>query len=140
MKKYLMMSLLAWPSISQTQAALIASYSFDAQNGDDSSGNGNHADTSVGGISYAAGGFQGTGYALQNAGDGYLQAATSTSLESTADNLTVSFWIKSTVADYGTNNWQRFIRKGEGVNGSWIINRNSNTDGVLSRTDTAPDG
>ncbi len=124
---------------------VVALYTFDGANlGEDTSGNSNNGTVGSGitasvdtpdalsGSSFAGSGASGA--------NGYIQVASSASLEASDDELTVAFWLK---ADAGDNaDWFRLMLKGSENTGveSWIINRNSSANDILFRTDTVGTG
>jgi len=118
------------------QAGLIGYYSFDAANGADDSGTGNNA-TVGSSIAYPADVPFGTGRSGQNFGGGsanVMTVPTSSTLQGIKDELTVSFWMKTTPG----NNWVRIFQHGPEADGSstWLIDRNSNTTTTNMRVDT----
>ena len=135
MKSLLLAGLLAFGA--PVHAAVVAIYSFDAQNGTDSAG-GNTA-TGNAGVGYSTNTPFGSGYAFSVANGAKLTAAQAvgSTFESITNNLTVSFWIKT-----GTNNdaWHRVVRKGAGGPNSWIIGRYNTTADTNIRVDTAASG
>lgn len=132
MKLALMAGLLALAS--PVHAAVVALYSFDAQNGNDSAGNNNA--TASGGVSYSTNTPFGSGHAFSVSNAAKLTAThgTGSTFGAISDNLSVSFWIKAGTT--GNADWNRIIRKGAGGANSWIIGRYSNTADTNIRVDT----
>ncbi|TLD72494.1 PEP-CTERM sorting domain-containing protein [Phragmitibacter flavus] len=119
-------------------ASVIAIYSFDAQNGNDASGNNNHA---TGSVTYSTSTPFGDGYAY-SVNNNKLTAPHTTSSGSTtgfsdiSNNLSVSFWINTGTT--GNADWFRIARKGAGgtTSNHWIINRNAGTADTNIRIDS----
>lgn len=125
------------------QAGLIGYYSFDAANGADGSGTGNHA-TVGGSIQFLADVPFGMGQSARNftggGGGNVMTVPTSSSLQGIKDELTVSFWMKSNLADNA--NWVRIFQHGSEANGTqtWLIDRNSSNNYTNMRVDTIGTG
>ena len=95
------------------------------------------------GVSFTTDTPTGGGYsAIVGAGGGNTRIITvpnSSSLESITNQLTVSFWIKGTLANNG--NWQRIIQHGTEAQGtalSSLVDDLNNTNQVNVRVDTGP--
>jgi hypothetical protein len=129
--------------VGSLQGSLISIYNFDAQNGNDSSGNNNHA---TGTVTYSTNTpfGAGSGYAFSVSGSSKLTAVHTTSTGSTTgfnditSNLSISFWINS--PSTGSDQWFRVMRKGAGAenSGHWIIGRYMTSSDLNIRVDTGP--
>lgn len=130
-------------------AALVAYYNFNEGSGtavNDSSGNANH------GALGASAGFSsdspfigGTSMdsTLNTLASGTAIVPNSSTLQGITDNLTISMWVKAAAGDQP--NWVRMLRKGNesnpiNDNSTWMLNRLSNTNRVVTRLDTSGTG
>lgn len=133
----------------EADAALVAYYNFNEGSGttiNDSSGNANH------GTLGAAAGFStnspfagGTSFDSTAGGTaaGTAVVPNSSSLQGISDNLTISLWMKADASDQ--INWVRMLRKGNesnpvNDNSTWMLNRLSDTNRVVTRIDTSGPG
>lgn len=123
-------------------AGLVAHYTFDADDANDSSGNGNNG--AVGGsVAFSTDTPLGSGKAMQTTdrGSAYVVTVpTSTSLQAISHQLTFSFWMKAGTA--GQQNWFRiFQHANEGsTTQGWLIDRYSNSNETNIRVDTTGAG
>lgn len=123
-------------------AALIAHYSFDADNAADLSGNANTGTVGAS-VAFSTDTPLGSGKAMETTATGsayVVTVPTSTSLESIDHQLTFSFWMKAGTA--GQNNWFRVFQHANEGNGTqgWLINRYSSSTETNIRVDTTGAG
>jgi hypothetical protein len=130
-------------------AALVAYYNFNEGSGtavNDSSGNANNGTLGVGaGFSSDSPFSGGTSFnsTLGTAANGTAIIPNSPSLQGITHNLSISLWMKADPT--GQPNWVRILRKGNesnpvNDNSTWMLNRLSNTNRVVTRIDTSGTG
>jgi hypothetical protein len=123
-----------------SSAALIGYYPFEG-NGNDLSGNGNTASIGSGNTFETDTPF-GIGTAVRSNAtnsQNLVQVATSPTLESISDKLTLSFWANIDKAE-STDDWFRLFQHGteQGGDRSWLVTRNNLDEDLLIRIDTDP--
>lgn len=117
-----------------TYAAVVAIYSFDNQNGNDSAGNNNATPDAT--VAYSTSTPTGQGYSFSVSNGATLTAnhGVNSTFNDISNSLSVSFWIKTGTT--GNDAWHRIIRKGAGGANSWIIGRYNTTADTNIRVDT----
>ena len=134
---FLILLVLSCPSV---RADLVGYYSFDRDDGNDASENANHGvvGSAVTFSSDTPGVLGGRSAVADGSRDSLITVASSPSMESISDQLTIAMWVK---ADSGANsNWVRLARKANEANDSnygWIVNRFNNNSDALIRIDAA---
>jgi len=130
-------------------AALIAYYNFNEGSGtviNDSSGLGNNGTSGAGAGFSADSPFSGGTSFNSTSGTGSNGTAVipnSPSLQGITHNLSISLWMKADPT--GQLDWVRILRKGNesnpvNDNSTWMLNRLSNTNRVVTRVDTSGTG
>jgi len=125
------------------QASLVAWYTFDGQNIDDSSPNTNNG-AAASSVTFSADTppVVGGAYSLETTGQGtnYLVTVpTSPSLQSISNACTLNFWMK---ANTQPSNWVRLFQHASEASGTqgWMVNRYGGSNDVNVRTDTLGTG
>jgi len=120
---------------------LVAYYSFDADNGNDSSGNGFHGSL-VGSAAFSSTvpSAIGSGKSLttNTPYPGRIDVASSGQLSSIDHQMTIAYWMKATTASQPAA-WGRITQKLASGSG-WMTNRNNLTADAKLRVDTATSG
>ncbi|MCA9247923.1 MAG: PEP-CTERM sorting domain-containing protein [Planctomycetales bacterium] len=120
---------------STASAGMVGYWPFDNSNSNDFSGNANNG-SDIGTVDYSNTGYNGAGRSADFGSGDRIDVTTSASLESTANQLSLSFWMKAAAGDNG--GWVRIIRKSNEANpnNGWMVTRNSTNDDTLIRYDT----
>lgn len=123
-------------SFAPASADLVGYWNFNAGNAADSSGNNNHG-TAGASITYPTDVPFGSGRSGQSNGTGganVVTVATSPTLESIDDQLTIAFWMKAVPGA----NWVRLFQHGTEASGdrTWLVDRYSNLNYTNVRVDT----